>query len=274
MARDFEAMLAVPLGNHRASDLLTNDKWGAQEKADGHRVMIATDPQAGVTVYNRSGQPRQHAIPEFMTTAFGKVPFKAVFDGELVGTNGDSKLQLFDLPSAGDQVSATDPYSYRFSVLDQFVTAWNPSDRIEVLPLAESEAAKRALLMWTEDNAREGVIFKKLDARYQHGRRSLSVVKYKFRQDGDVIVLDKGVDGKDNLVLGAYENGTIVEVGHCTALSGDGFDIQIGDVITVNYVHFSKGGRLVQPTLPRLRKMDDKLPTECTTDQFRTAYGK
>lgn len=268
-----EAMLAVPPGSQSLDSLLDNDAWGAQEKSDGHRVVVRCEPGRKVQVYNRAGQPRQHVIPAFMIEAFTKVPFTATFDGELVGTNGDAFLWLFDLPAAGSHVGPTNEYQFRHEVLTTFMEAWGPS-RIDVLPLAVGSAAKRALLGWVEDEGREGLVFKRLNSRYMHGRRSPNWVKHKLRQDGDVIVLDKGVGGRDNLVLGAYDDGKLVEVGHCTALNGDGPSISKGDVIIVNYVHFSKGGRLVQPTRPRLRAMTDKRPEDCTTDQFRRAYGK
>lgn len=258
--------------------LLKAGGWCAQEKADGHRILVEVG--SSVRVLNRNGETRGHVTPAFVTEAFSKLPFKAVFDGELVGSGSKVRLQLFDLPLAfhGDTVfcSTSTPFIERFSILSNFIGGWNPDPRIEVLPIAESEDAKRALLAWVEEERREGVIFKLSSGIYQPGVRSLSQLKYKFRQDADVIVLDKGVGGKDNLVLGAYEPGAVkpIEIGHCTALNGDGDIIQVGEVITVNYVHFSKGKRLVQPTLPRRRKMDDKLPTECTTDQFRTAFGK
>lgn len=268
-----EAMLAVPMGNQNLDRLLDNDAWGAQEKSDGHRVVIRCEPGQKVRVYNRAGQPRQHVIPAFMIEAFTKVPFAATFDGELVGTNGDAFLWLFDLPVAGTQVTPDNEYQFRHEVLTTFMAAWKPN-RIDVLPLAVGSDAKRALLAWVEAEAREGVVFKRLNSRYMHGRRSPNWVKHKLRQDGDVVVLDKGVGGRDNLVLGAYDGDKLVEVGHCTALNGDGPSISKGDVIVVNYVHFSKGGRLVQPTRPRSRLLNDKRPEDCTIDQFRRAHGK
>ncbi len=287
-----KAMLAIPIDTYMAGRgnrndgveyFLKYDKWCAQEKADGHRVMIEVRNH-DVTVLNRNGEKRGHAVPSFITDVFSKLPFDAIFDGELVGTGTNMKLQLFDFPWAsrpgewGGEVlcSARTAFIERFSILSNFMNGWAPDPRIEVLPVAESEDAKRALLAWVEEQGREGLIFKACNGPYQPGARSLGQIKYKFRQDADVIVLDKGVGGKDNLVLGAYEPGATkpIEIGHCTALNGDGDVIQIGEVITVNYVHFSKGKRLVQPTLPRRRKMNDKSPIECTTDQFRTAYGK
>ncbi len=285
-----QAMLACPIDNYlgRVSigaleTYLTSPSWGAQEKADGHRVLIEVnniDGERIVRVLNRSGEPRGHVVPKFITDTFQKVPFTAVFDGELVGTAPNQRLQLFDFPYAahGDSIfcTVTTRYEERYSILSNFMYGWNPNSSIEVLPLAESEDAKRALLEWVDREGREGLVFKNLYDRYRPGARSLGVIKYKFRVDGDVIVLDKGVQGKDNLVLGAYEPGGTepIEIGHCTALAGDGDSIQVGEVITVNYVHFSKGKRLVQPTLPRRRVMQDKAPQECTTDQFRVAFGK
>lgn len=315
-----EAMLPTTMTNMprlladqivRLEKYITSDLWCAQEKADGHHIVIVVGDDeflggpsntgvvgsVGVKVLNRQGQPRQHPVPEYMRRTFGVLPFNAIFDGEIM--EGGS-VELFDLPHVSHfgynpdtkqggevVVDIGHDYEFRQSVLAQVVSTWDPTPMLRVMPLACSTDEKRALLQYVTDEAREGLVFKKLTGIYKPGRRSLDCLKFKFRDDADVIVRDVMIDGKSNLDLGAWDGSNIVPIGHCTALSGDGPEIiaefkrrkAAGEtdplVIVVNYVHLSKGNRLVQPTEPRFRPTGDpKAAYECTLDTFRRAFNK
>lgn len=292
-----EAMLPTTMQNmprlladqiKRLEKYITDDKWCAQEKADGHHIVIVVQ-DGNVTVLNRQGTPRQHPVPAYMKATFGQLPFNATFDGEIMEGGG---VELFDLPHVsylnGDVVvDISHDFEFRQNVLAQLVGTWEPTPLLRVMPLACSTDEKRDLLQHVTDEAREGLVFKRLTGTYKPGRRSLDCLKFKFRDDADAIVKDVCVDGKSNLALGAWVNGTIVDIGHCTALSGDGAEIiaefkarkAAGNpeplVVIVNYVHMSKGNRLVQPTEPRFRPAGDpKLAYECTLDTYRRAFNK
>jgi hypothetical protein len=116
-----------------------------------------------------------------------------------------------------------------------------------------------------KDGGFEGVIFRRLDAGYIQ-KRSSNLLKYKFRHDADCVVTALGTKGKANMALGLMSCGSLVDVGECSALTGDQHRIRVGDVVTVTYLYASSDRRLVQPTKPRLRR--DKDPADCTIDQL------
>lgn len=273
--RMFKAMLADVASQAQAEQCIRSEKWIAQEKIDGHRVMIEVThtPEPKARPFNRHGTPYQHSTPKAILAGFEPFPFDAVFDGELM----DGRYHLFDLPylarNGEEIVNIHSEYEFRLDVLDRMLAVWTPGPLVHVVPTFRTTVEKEALVARCEDECREGVMFKRLGGKYQPGYRSAHALKFKFRADADVVVLATGLDGKENMLLGAYNGGPKpVEIGRCTARAGDGDKIKAGDVVTVNYAHFSKGGRLVQPTLPRLRT--DKFPEECTFDQFRKALGK
>lgn len=64
-----------------------------------------------------------------------------------------------------------------------------------------------------ESNA-EGVVIANITGTYIPGKRNNNIGKYKFTNDIDCVVVEVGIDGKDNMSLGLYnEDNTLVEVG-------------------------------------------------------------
>lgn len=264
---DMKPMLAETADDRRAGVLLTNDEWIATQKVDGHRVLVTIE-DGKVTCLNRQGKPKTTMITPQMISEFSRFHIgEWVFDGELV----DGVFWLFDMPIAGNHVSPTDPLAWRLDVLDNlYGQVLADSKVVRLLPRAEGTADKQALADRVRTNGGEGVMFKNLNGKYDSGRRSRHLLKWKYVKDADCVVTRTGVDGKDNLELSVMKDGSPVAVGMCTALAGDGYKVRQGDVVAVRYAMWS-GSRMIQPTLPRLR--DDKEPHECTIDQFPT-YSK
>lgn len=284
MTDTFKAMLAANMveaqwsrgrKNKEIIKYINDPEWVAGEKIDGHRVLVVKSGTA-VRYLNRGGDTRQHPTPKALGDLVSVLPFDGVIDGELL----DGVFHAFDLPSVtfnGDTlISPLTPYQERYDLLANVIERWQPAGKgVRLVPNAVTTAEKIALLEWAERESREGVMFKRTSGRYRPGVRSPDCLKWKFIDDADCVVIDVGFGGRSNLVLGAYRrkgDPKPVEIGHCTALAGNGHLAKPGDVVTVQYAHFSKGERLVQPTRPRIRT--DKAAVDCTFDQFRRAWGK
>jgi hypothetical protein len=119
------------------------------------------------------------------------------------------------------------------------------------------------------ENGAEGVMFNRLQASYEFGRRSFSLLKVKFIKDVDCVVTALNLDSKANMQLAVYDGDELRIIGECTALAGDGARVKPGDVVTVQYLYAldPSAPRLYQPTRPRIRT--DKSPRECVLDQIR-----
>jgi ATP-dependent DNA ligase len=139
----------------------------------------------------------------------------------------------------------------------------------KIVPQAETIDDKLRLADLSLGQNFEGVMLKRTDATYQPNQRSHLWVKVKYTPTADVVALAVRDDGKESVKLGAYVDGEFVHIGRASLLGKEKAQaIKPGDVLEVRYLHVGNGGRLVQPTVLRVR--DDKTPQECTTDQFKT----
>jgi ATP-dependent DNA ligase len=275
-------MLAQSIDQKRLPKFAEDDRYAFEQKVDGHRQMIHVD-HGKVFVANRQGKAKANGelpavVMDFFRTMKGG-PY--VFDGELVHRT----FWLFDMPLALNIVSPDDEYRFRRGVLDAWYEGWRPNPDVRLLPSRQDTVGKLELARDLLKGGAEGVMVKDLSGPYQPGKRSKFIVKAKFTQDVDCVVVDKqrgkSPDGtpKDNIVVAVHPTGFVhtsacnercaglKEIGEVTALAGDKDKIQIGDVVVVKYLYCTDDDRLYQPTLPRIR--DDKSPEECLMDQLR-----
>lgn len=263
-------MLAKPATEpfERAVMRAVNDpRIGLDIKMDGSRLLVVVGPR--ITAYNRDGgridvpKPVARALKGLGTST------TLALDGELV----DGVYWLFDIADGGHLVNPSSPWQWRRTVLDQLYARWNPDPTlIRVVPWAIDTADKALLARDVIRTGGEGLLAKRIDSPYKPRKRdterSPHWTKLKHTKDADFVVTRLGVDGKQNMALGLFTPGLDrpMEVGECSALTGDGPRVKVGDVVTVTYLYVGANGRLVQPVTPRLRT--DKRPEECGIDQL------
>lgn len=241
---------------------LTDNEWVAQQKLDGDRLVVRVRDGV-VSALNRVGEPRSNPVPGVVLRQFQVFPDEWVFDGELLTTG---EYWLFDLPYAGGLVHPHQPYSLRCEVLERIFSSnvWQPDPCIRLLPVARSTTAKQALFNGLKARGAEGLIFRHVDSEYLPGKRSALALKAKFTHTADVVVHEVRPEGRNNCTFRVFRDGVLVPAGSCS-LEGRP-RVAPGDVIEVRYLYASDDARLYQPTM--LRARDDKLPSECTIDQF------
>ena len=242
-------MIGATFGSDPAR-YIASDAWCMQQKLDGERMIIDTRGDV-VKCYNRNGVEKN--IPPQLNLYSSEY----LLDGEFL--NG--KYYAFDRPDLTSM-----KYIDRYNMLNkEFLSEYLG---VEVLPIYLTQEDKQRKFEEFYSNNSEGVMFKRVDGMYKNGRSS-SVLKYKFISDIDCIVIERPSNAnpdKQNMYLGMYSNGEIVEVGKVSALTGDGPKLKIGDVCKISCLYVTKGGNLFQPVKPMLRV--DKDPTECTIDQL------
>lgn len=260
-AANIKPMLAQPIDEHRVAKLVSNDRWACEPKVDGHRVLIHVHDHK-VNYIARSGLPFEGVTGSIRKTFgdYGAQGLDLIVDGEFIPSTGE--LWLFDCMKADDHVSASDPFDVRRGVLERL--RW--PEHIKVLPSCTTEIDKAKLILDIKKRCAEGVIFRDRQAPYLP-KRCDRLLKYKFRYTCDVVISDRGRDGKDNFGMEVYDpDGSPVDVGTVSALTGDGPSCDVGDVVEVTYLYASDDDKLTQPVTPRRRT--DKSPAECTLDQL------
>lgn len=244
----------LPQTTKTALPYLSNDNWAMQQKIDGWRMLLSCG-EDGVKTYNRKGEHLD--CPETIIEYFSKLTTHWVFDGELL----NDVYYIFDVLEIPTGDIRSWPLSRRYEMLAMLKDKFKGPT--EVLPLyTENKETKLEELL---EATAEGVVFKRLDAEYI-GKKTNSQLKYKFTKQVDCVILDRGIENKDNFVLGMYNGNEFIDVGKCSSLTGDGPEADVGSVVQVNILYVTKGNRLYQPVKPMIRF--DKDPKECLIDQL------
>lgn len=244
--------------------------WALERKMDGHRAFVEVD--GGVpTVIGKNGQASQHTArlrtPPYLAE-FARFPNQRaeVLDCELVG----GVLWVFDLVGdasrpANTPAPADQPLRLRRLDLSILFDVWTPlPDLFRLVPQATTTKAKADLARRCVDERWEGLVAKRLGSSYRPGRRCDDWIKLKPVHESDLVVMAVGFEERDNVVLGAYDGDTLVEVGHAST-HGKG-EIGVDDVVVVRFARYTDGGRLLFPRIQGRRT--DKAAGDCTIDQL------
>ncbi|MEV5776561.1 non-homologous end-joining DNA ligase [Streptomyces antimycoticus] len=233
-----EPMLAT-LTHERFSD----ERWLYERKLDGERC-VAVREGGRVDLFSRNGLSAASAYPELIDALTERATVDWVLDGEVVafehGRTSFARLQPRMHVSSPEQARRTGVtvYYYLFDVQaigDHDVTA---------LPLRRRKSLLRPLLTWSDPlrltayryrdgetyyrdacaHGWEGLIAKRVDSSYQHGRsRDWLKLKCERRQE---LVIGGWTDprrtrpGLGALLLGYFSDGDLVYAGKV----GTGFD--------------------------------------------------
>lgn len=211
----------------------TDPGWSYEMKWDGVRALATTSPDQ-VELRSRAGNDITRGYPELQTLGSQLSPVRAVLDGEIVAIDaaGRSNFQLlqsrmhlrepaqvaelaitvpvtfmiFDLLWFDGLLLTDAPYGERRALLDRLGThgpAWNtPPCGVDG---DDAVATSRRLGF-------EGVVAKRLDSRYEPGRRSNAwrKMKHQLRQEFVVGGWVPGQGGRANrigaLLVGVYDD--------------------------------------------------------------------
>lgn len=244
----------LPKTTSTPSQYINSDNWAMQQKIDGWRMILSCGSE-GVKTFNRNGEPLE--CPENIKEYFSVFTVDWTFDGELL----DGIYYIFDLLAVPTGSVTSWPLSRRYEMLNMLSNKFDGP--IELVPLITEN--KQEKFDEIKSNDSEGVVFKLLSAPYA-GKRTSNFLKYKFVNQVDCVVIDKGFNSKENFVLGLFDGKGFVDVGKCSSLTGDGPKVKVGDVVQVTTLYVTEGNRLYQPVKPQLRY--DKSPQDCTLDQL------
>jgi bifunctional non-homologous end joining protein LigD len=235
--------------------LIKDDKWWAQEKHDGKRMLIHKQADS-ITAINRKGL--SVGAPDTILNCAGKVKQTFLVDGEAVG----EKLFAFDLLEIDNTDVKATPYSQRLSHLENL----GLDGSIVVVETAKSKEDKQQLYDQLKASGSEGIVFKKHSAHYTAGRPNSggNQVKFKFYATASVIVTK--INDKRSVAVAVISGKKKVDVGNVTIPPNKEIPA-VKSIIEVRYLYAYKGGNLYQPTYIGVR--DDIGLKDCRISQLK-----
>jgi bifunctional non-homologous end joining protein LigD len=254
----FLPQLLNPIQEVQLSTYIENDRFVAQPKIDGIRVIVEVlDGQ--VKAYNRNGLMIK--LPQSLIDEFTLFKENLVFDGELV----KSTYNAFDLLYNNVDLRSFSLIE-RFNHLKQIFNDFR-SLNILLVSLAEGHREKQDLLSKLRNENAEGIVFKNRESKYESGRpNSLgNQLKFKFITSASVIVV--GINDKRSVSIGVMDKGKFVHTGNVTIPPNAPMP-EVNDVIEVQYLYaFKESNALFQPVY--LAERADLDIEDCSIEQLK-----
>jgi bifunctional non-homologous end joining protein LigD len=265
----------------------TGPGWAWEWKWDGVRAIVAVAPGAAVRAMSRNDRDITGSYPELLALT-DLVDQPVLLDGELValdphGRPNFGRLQsrmhvrhpsdallgavpvqyyAFDLLQLGTQRLLSQPYVRRRQLLDDLRLDGGPVQ----VPAYHTDVDGSTLLELAGQHGLEGVVAKRLQSRYEPGRRVRFWIKTPLRHTQEVVIggwrpgQGRRADTIGALLLGAYDqDGNLIYVGDV----GTGFTeqmlrdlhamLQLRERPTSPFLHvpreLAQGAHWVQPDL-------------------------
>jgi len=210
-----------------AAQLPTAAGWVYEVKWDGYRT-IAVKDGVRVALYSRNHKDFTKTYAPIAAAVRGISARSAVLDGEVVAIDAGGRpsfqalhhsdvhtlvYYVFDLLHVDGRDLTREPLAVRRAALEELPLP-PPVLRSDPLPgtPAQIEDAVRALGL-------EGLVAKRIDSRYEAGRRSNAWIKVKFQQRQEFVVggfTDHG-GWVDALVVGYYDEKKLLSAGKVRA---------------------------------------------------------
>jgi bifunctional non-homologous end joining protein LigD len=243
--------LLTPITEDQIEDYLTDPNYCGQEKKDGkHLTLQILNGQ--LIVRNKQGIAC-NCSPEF-EDSLRAVGHDILIDGEQIG----NKFWTWDILEFNGENLRNLTYLTRYQKLSEM----NFGSTIKILGIAITEDDKRKLYEKLKTSKKEGIVFKRITARFTSGK-SDDQFKLKFYADCSVIVVE-GRKGKASIGMELInENGKREFVGYCSCNKNP----PIGSIADVKYLYAYRNGCLYQTKFKWTR--DDVDINECTTSQLK-----
>jgi DNA ligase D-like protein (predicted ligase) len=204
------------------SKIPDNPGWVYELKLDGFRGQAIRD-QDGVRLYSRNGKNFTNRLPRLVAALKTALQPGTALDGELVALDKKGHPSFAAMQDAS---SDTEVVFFVFDVLESHgadTKGLSLSERLAVLEstFVPSELVQRSehfvgppekFLAAVRKIGGEGVIAKRLDSRYEPGKRSGAWKKMRLNVGQEFVIggFTPGNNGIDALVVGFYEGTRLV----------------------------------------------------------------
>jgi bifunctional non-homologous end joining protein LigD len=223
---------------------LDRDLYRYEVKWDGFRALAEINRGELVGLWSRRGRNMLADYPGIRQVPRSIGRRSVVLDAELVGMGDDGRprfqrmqlgnnvaLLVFDVLSIDDHLVLREGYESRRRRLEDLRIA---EGRWRTVDVFDDGAA---LLEATEKQGLEGVVAKRLDSRYECGKRSPAWIKYKHRRHGVFLVGGWMPQTSDARRIGSLLVGELDDAGWLVYRGGvAGFDERQHDAMVATFV--------------------------------------
>lgn len=257
-ATSVRPQLCNPISEDEVAGFLGDDIHWLEEKFDGKRILLRKDAE-GIHGINRRGLIVD--LPEPVIEAATAYEGSFILDGECIGDT----LHVFDLLALDGESLLSRPLSERRPMLEKLLCKNNP--HLVIVETIRTKERKTQKYLDLKTARREGVVFKRHDARYVAGRPASGGLwrKFKFTTTGSFIVCRLNRD-KRSVGLEVRDGRHGIEIGNVTIPPNAELP-KLGAIVEVRYLYAFRGGSLYQPVYLGVR--DDLTPRACTVRQLK-----
>jgi bifunctional non-homologous end joining protein LigD len=208
----------------RTESLPQGSKWQYELKLDGYRA-VAFKSRGTLHLRSRNDHDFRTRYPAVVAGLAG-LPDETVVDGEVVAVDANGRpsfaaLQnastasirffVFDVMVLAGKDLRQEPLTVRRRLLEQRVL---PTLREPVRYAAPLDADLRVLVASVRTHGPEGLVAKRLDSRYEAGRRSGAWMKMRVDRSQEFVIggYTVGTRSFDAVILGYYEGDDLLYV--------------------------------------------------------------
>lgn len=236
---------------------INDDDYLSQPKKDGERRMLICEEQPDFNIKVRGLNKKGTEVPlpkSVMKSALDEY----TLDGEIIG----EILYVFDILSLERQDLKETPCINRVKQLNEL----SFDDNIIVVETAYTTEEKQKMFNDLKANNEEGIVFKKKNSRYTHGRPSSggNALKFKFQKTATFIVANM-TKGKRSVGLELIDGDTKRFMGKVSVPVNHELP-QVDELVEVQYLYCYRDGCIFQPVY--LGKRNDSDLTDATTSQL------
>jgi len=246
--------LLNPIDEAEVQRLLRDKVHVAQEKFDGRRLLLRKE---GVAIDGINKKGLLVGLPEPVFQAFRLIPGDCVLDGESIG----DVFHAFDILNHNRHDIRSWIFRDRQTVLINLLASIQQRV-IRFTETAYTAEQKLRLHATLQATGREGIVFKRLDAPYTHGRPNSGGPQLKHKFYATLSAVVSKVNAKRSVEIRLLGKDGWQVAGNVTVPPNHRIPV-IGRVIEVRYLYaFPDSGIVYQPVY--LGERDDVEQTECT----------
>ena len=239
-----------------------DDNWVAQDKMDGIRAVNYVE-NGKLTVQGR-GRFITHRYPD-LQDVFSDNKHNFVIDSEIVTMDGEfnhvqirdqnnnpfkvrlvskqypAMIMAFDILELDGKDLTGLPFIERFKILRSTI---QDSDRLKVLPIY-TDLVKRFEYIKSQEG--EGIIIKRIDGRYNYGKRSPDWLKCKFWKEVN-LSFDRYEVNPAGISVENADGVRMLVAGQSSSVVKDLIDSNGSVTLEVQYLNMTKNGAYRMPT--------------------------